>query len=165
MEEQCLYRHPKAPAVSFDYICNMLQLLCISRKNFFILGDLNDELLVPGRKLSKIYKNNKLTQIIDKPSRVTNTTATLLDVKITNNPNIVISHDVVPNTVGDHDLIAVKVDVSKPKRQQAVKTFRQLTYYTKDVFSSSLVNESRKLNEITLTDDMNAQVNIFKYIC
>lgn len=124
----------------------MLQLLCISKKNVFILGDLNDDLLAPGNKLSKIIKNNKLTQIIDKPSRVTTTTATLLDVIITNKPDIVISHDVVPNTVGDHDLIAVKVDVSKPKRQQAVKLFRQLTNYTKTIFSSSLDNESRKLN-------------------
>lgn len=51
-----------------------------------------------------------------------------------------------------------------PKRQHSVKTFRQLTKYTKDIFSSSLGNESRILNEITLTDDVNAQVNIFNYI-
>ncbi len=79
---------------------------CVSaRKKFFILGDLNDDLLAPGSKLSKIIKNNKLAQIIDKPSRITNTTATLLDVIITNTPDIVISHDVVPNTVGDYELI------------------------------------------------------------
>ena len=28
----CIYRHPKAPAVSFEYICNTLQSLCISKK-------------------------------------------------------------------------------------------------------------------------------------
>ena len=74
----------------------MLQSLCVSKKNFFILEHLNDNLFAPDSKLSKIIKDNKLTQIIDKPSMVTNTTATLFDVIIANKP------DVVPCTVGDH---------------------------------------------------------------
>ena len=52
----CIYRHPKAPADSSEYICNTFQSLCISKKNFFILGDLNDDLVAPGSKLNKIIK-------------------------------------------------------------------------------------------------------------
>ncbi len=58
----------------------------------------------------------------------------------------------------------MKVDVSKPKKQQVVKTFRLLSNYMKDNFCSFIVNESHKLNEITLTDDVNAQMDIFNHI-
>ncbi len=52
--------------------------------------------------------NNKLTQIIDKPTRITSTSATLLDLVIANNPGIVLNHVVVPQVIADHDLISEK---------------------------------------------------------
>ncbi len=94
----CIYRHPKAPAASFDYIQNVLRAVILRMKNFLILGDLNDDLLSSNNKLSRILKNNKLTQVINKPTRVTHTSATLLDVAITNDNNIIAAHDVVPQS-------------------------------------------------------------------
>ncbi len=80
-----------------------------------MIGDLNDNFLSPSSKLSRIVTTNKLTQVIDKPSRVTLTSATLLDVVITNTPNIISDSYVIPGVVEDHDLIGVSVDISKPK--------------------------------------------------
>ena len=157
----CIYRHPKAPAESFDYIRNLFRSLCISKKNFFILGDINDNLLAPGNKLKNVIRSHGLTQLIEKPTRVTNTSATLLDVIITNNPKAVSSHDVVPSSVSDHDLITITVNVRKPKRQEVVRTFRHLGHYTKDIFCLSLVDQSYKLDDIILTDNVNDQVQIF----
>ena len=157
----CMYRHPKANITSFDYINNILQSLCISKKSFFVLGDLNDNMLLPGNNLNKIFSNNKLTQIIDKPTRITSTSSTLLDVIITNNPSIIISHDVIPTTISDHERISVKVNIIKPRRNRIVKTFRHLGNYSVDNFCSLLINKSEQFDNILRTDDVETQVKIF----
>ncbi len=72
-------------------------------KALFILCDFSDNLSASDNKLSKIIKDNKLIQIMNKPTRVTATSSTLLD--ITNKSEIIKSWDVVPHEIGDHKLI------------------------------------------------------------
>ncbi len=67
----CLYRRPKALAVTFDGIEDVFRLISFRGKSLFILGDVNDNLLLNDNKLSKIIKNSKLTEIIDRPTRIT----------------------------------------------------------------------------------------------
>ncbi len=50
----------------------------------------------------------------NKPTRVTPTSATLLDAAITNENNIIATHNVVPQVIADHYLISVTVNVTKP---------------------------------------------------
>ncbi len=87
----CVYRHPKAPVVSFDYVQDVFRQLCFSKIGFFVLGDFNNNLFVIVNKLSAIIGNIKLTQLTDEPTRVTPTSATLLDVIITNKPGLIVS--------------------------------------------------------------------------
>ena len=110
----CIYRHPKASATTFDYIQDVFRLISMKNKTFLSLGDFNDNLLVSNNKISRIIKNNKLTQIIGKPTRITPTSSTLLDLVITNMPDTICSWDVVPQEIADHDLVSVAIDVSKP---------------------------------------------------
>ncbi len=35
-----VHRHPKASAGSFEYLQDVFRQLCVSKKNFYILGDL-----------------------------------------------------------------------------------------------------------------------------
>ncbi len=101
----------------------------MKNKALFILGDFNDNVLTKDNKIVKIIKNNKLTQIIDKPTRVTPTSSTLLDLTITNKPGAIRTSDVVLQDIADHVLISITVDVSKPKRQPIIRTFRHLGNY------------------------------------
>ncbi len=57
----CIYRLPKTPAASFDYIQDALRTVSLRKYNIFILGDLNDGLLSNNSKLRRILKNNELT--------------------------------------------------------------------------------------------------------
>lgn len=157
----CIYRHPKAPVATFGYIQDVLRLACMRKKALFILGDLNDNLFANDNKLDKIIKNNKLTQIINKLTRVTATSSTLLDLVITNKPELINSWDVVPYEVGDHDLLSVTIDVSKPKRPAVVRTFRTLKNYSKDAFCFKILEYTQYFNAIMDTDDVNTQVDIF----
>ena len=59
------------------------------------------------KKLTELLNVNQLTQLIVKPTRVTQTTSTLLDVCVTSMPEKIIYSDVFPIGVSDHNLIFV----------------------------------------------------------
>ncbi len=99
-----------------------------------------------------------------KPTRITLTSSTLLDVIITNRPDHVIHVDVVPGFIADHDMITVTADISKPKREPVTKVVRDLSTYSSDSFCSHLLSHAPTLNTILQTDDVDAQVDILKTV-
>ncbi len=129
----CVDRHPKALAASFDYIRDVFRMVCLRDKSVFILGDFND-LFLKGNNVSKIIKNNNLTQVIDKATRTTSTSANLLDLIITNKPDVLLSHDVVPLVIADDDLVSIVINVRKPRKLSVVKVFRDLKTMIKTHF-------------------------------
>ncbi len=128
---------------------------------FFFLGDFNENFHLNNNKLGKTMKNNKPTQIIDRPTRITPISATLLDLIITNNPEIILTHKVVQQVVADHNLISIKVNISNPKRKPVIKTLRYLGNHTQDRFCSILIRNSPDMYKILLTDNVEQQVEIF----
>ena len=44
----CVYRHPKALTPSFDYLRATFKNVSLRKKPVFVLGDLNEDLLVPN---------------------------------------------------------------------------------------------------------------------
>ncbi len=44
----CIYRHPKSLVASFEYIQDVFRELCVSKKDFYVLGDFNDGMLSKG---------------------------------------------------------------------------------------------------------------------
>ena len=154
----CIYRHPKALSSSFDYILEIFRNISLRNKPIFICGDFNDDLFSAKNKIGKIIRNAKLNQIITKPTRITENSRTLLDLFITNKPDMVNYSDVVPGLVADHEQITVKINIRKPKRQPVIKTFRCLKNYNQDKFCTLLLNETNNLNSILNTDNVNTQV-------
>ncbi len=99
--------------------------------------------------------------MIDGPTRVTSASATLLDLIITIEPSHALEKFVVPQVIADHDLIGIKINLRKPKREPLVKTFRHFDSYNKDIVCDLLLSESYSLNRIIRTDDVNQQISIF----
>ncbi len=131
---------------------------------FFMIGDLIDNFLSPSSKLSRIVTTSKLTQVIDKPTRVTPTSATFFDVVITNMPNIISDSYIIPGVVADHDLIGVFVDISKPKGQPVTKTKRDLRNYSSENLCTHNSNETLKLIQILHKDNVNKQVLLLTWV-
>ncbi len=52
----CIYRHPKAPATSFDYIHDAFRTVSLRKKNVLILGDLSDDLVSNNSKFCRILE-------------------------------------------------------------------------------------------------------------
>ncbi len=122
-----------------------------------MLVDLNDDLLARNNKLNVINNLNSLHQIIDKLTRVTPQTATLLDSLVTNRLDTILLKDVIPSDIADHDLITATVNITKPKRKPVMKTLRHLDAYSKDVFCDALLTATPALNVISSTDDVDFQ--------
>jgi exonuclease III len=83
------YRPPKSPVELFDKIEEILIKLDASNKEFYILGYLNCDLISPEisvhtSKLINLLDNYQLLQLVEQPTRVTETTNTLIDHSITN---------------------------------------------------------------------------------
>lgn len=154
-----VYRHPKAPQETFEYIHEILRNMCLKNKGVYMFGDLNDDLLSRSNKLNAIISLNNLHQMIDKPTRITPQSATLLDILVTNRPDTLLNKDVIPSNIADHDIITATVNISKPKRPPLIKTFRHLGAYSKDTLCDALLTATPALNVIPSTDDVDVQTN------
>ena len=101
-----IYRHPNSNLNEFlNFLNNILAELNHCRKHYFILGDMD---INTSKNSSSKYKQDYLnvlssncsTNIIDKPTRVTPTSAAVLDHILTNENK----HQVIPFVI-DHDII------------------------------------------------------------
>ncbi len=151
----CMYRHPKAPSLSFDYIDNILHIMSIRRIPIFVLGDLNDD---QEHVISHLEKQTSFTTY-----ELTNanhpSSATLVDVIISNKSDIVHSSDVTPSLIADHYLISTTINISKTKSTPTLNTFRDLSHYDKDTFCLQLLSITDDLNKILNTDNVDVQVS------
>ena len=111
----CFYRHPKASVESFNFILDAFKNILLRNKSIFIFGDFNDNLLNQGNKMTKIIKNLKLVQLISKPTRITPNSATIIDLMITNNKDMIASLEVLPSPIADHESISVTLNIKKHK--------------------------------------------------
>ena len=77
-----------------------------------ILGDLNCNLLqgkAESRALNDFCSTFNLTQLINKPTRVTENGESLIDVVMTTNEKLIASNDVLMSTISDHNLIYISL--------------------------------------------------------
>ena len=119
----CVYRHPKAPVSSYDYISDLFKEIILRDKPVFIYGDFNDDLLKKENKIGKLVNNLNLDQLIDKPTRITPTSVSLIDLVITNSSHMVAESDAIPSPIADHEAILTLLNIRKPRRQPIYKTF------------------------------------------
>jgi len=159
-----VYRHPHATTESFDYLEDVFREMSVKRKPFFILGDLNDDLNKPNAKLAGIIRKNKLKQLINKPTRITEHTSSVLDVIISNRSDLITYSDVIPCQIADHELLTMTIDIKRPKRQPIIKTSRDLTNYDPQSLCQNISASQSTLLEILTTDDVNRQVNILSNV-
>ncbi len=93
-------------------LSNVLRFLCLRDKPFYVFGDLIDNFLRVNDKVKQILLNAKMAQLIDKPTRITATSTTLLDMTITNKPKSVMPSDTIP-WHGGVQLITLTIDLKK----------------------------------------------------
>jgi hypothetical protein len=84
-----------------------------------LVGDLNCNLMdscVSGRALSADFcVEFNLTQLVKEPTRVTDTSQTLIEVALTTSTNIIDTCDVKPAALSDHSLVCLILKLKSPR--------------------------------------------------
>ena len=104
-----IYRPRSAFVDSFSNIEQLVKLIDDENKEFYLLGDLNANMLDNSNNTTKhlnaIMELYQLTQTISSPTCVTMATSSLLDVGITPTPEKLVTSRVVPIAISDHYLV------------------------------------------------------------
>lgn len=152
-----LYRPPSGSLPAFFAFFDRL-LSYASEKNCCLIvgGDLNINLLkntAPATELSSIIQSNGFTNVITSPTRVTSTTASLLDVFITNYATEYTTSGVLSTDISDHMPIFFITDSQDSERckNRDAFTYRLITPNTLEDFRKRIV-ETNWANVLAVTD-------------
>ena len=121
-----------------------------SRQHVIIIGDLNLDRLRPDKREGKMLMDLEdaydLTCLIDKPTRVTATTETLIDVLLTNKPETFVSSGILNPGLSDHALIYGIMDMRVKYCSNRIVSMRNYAALNEESFQ-------RELTECTLASD------------
>ena len=133
------YRPPSTPLNFMDDLAESLMESLLLGLDVIILGDLNCNLLqgkAESRALNDFCSTFNLTQLINKPTRVTENRESLIDVVMTTNEKLIASNDVLMSTISDHNLIYISLKLKKPRIKPSYVTIRSYTNYSADNFTT-----------------------------
>ena len=139
-----IYKSPSVEYRVYDLIFESLQALIIKYGHVVILGDLNIDFLNKDTPKYRYFKSQivdplGLTQLINKPTRTTKNTKTLIDLILVSSPESVKYSDVTvcPFEV-DHDLIYMAYNFKKVKFKPRMITKRIMKDFSVDEFKNKL---------------------------
>ena len=117
-------------------------------KEVIIIGDLNCNFLAarPDRNtenLKPIIEVYQMKQLISEPTRLTESSQTLIDVILTNKPNRIVSSGVLHVSISDHSLIYTVRKISVPtQNNHKYQSMRSFKKFNSDSFRNDLKNQS-----------------------
>ena len=132
------YRPPDSAisCLSDDLMPSYTHALTLNK--FIILtGDLNCDLLKDnprGTALRSFCTAINATQLIKDPTRIAESSRTLIDIVLTSDPNLVKDSAVLDITVSDHFLVYAVLDLKIPKRKARYVTIRSYKSTTPSCF-------------------------------
>ena len=113
-------------------------------KPIYILGDLNCNVLDtndPGhRSLLDFSTCFNLTQLVDKPTRITEHSRTLIDVILTSSKNDIKQTKVIPNSISDHDAVMSTLTLKKCRPKPVYVSVRSFKNYNPEAFCEDISN-------------------------
>ena len=138
----------------------MLNDLDKKKKETIILGDLNvDYLKQDNEPIKQSFQLNGFSQLIKLPTRITETTATLIDVIQTSKECNISYNVVIPADLSDHDLIGCVRKMHNIKYQPKTIRCRNYRIYDVDSINNDLLNKD--WNPIYQTTSPNTALKYF----
>ena len=134
-----IYRPPDTPSTCFESELSPSFInASLLNKPIYILGDANSNLLNPqcpdSAALLAFINLFNLTQLIKLPTRVTQTTESLLDIILASNTKQVKEAKVIPCSVSDHDLIYANLELKQARLKPTYIYTRSFKTYNRDSF-------------------------------
>ena len=154
----CMYRPPSSRIEYFNGMLDILDEAIAEDKNIIIPADLNfdykfDETLCsnPVHQMENLYG---MTQIITKPTRVTDKSSTLIDVILTTMPELHTNTEVFEITLSDHFLIYTCINMPCKANHHKTVKYRCYKNFDNDAFLYDLSNSELCNNLITKNGDV-----------
>ncbi len=115
----------------------------MENKELILVGDLNCDVktLAPDPqtyKLQTLSSLYQLTQVINEPTRITETTSTLIDLIFTNKPEYISSAGVIHLSISDHSLVYVVRKFELPQSRPTIKEVRDFKHFSESQFRADL---------------------------
>ena len=126
-----LYRPPDSQVELFEPIESLFSAIDQENIECIVSGDFNCDLLKPDQNNQKhiklIYKTYCFKQFIDKPTRTTSESKTLIDHISSNIPECVSGSGVIPCGISDHDTVFLirSMRIPKLKKEPKIMTVRK----------------------------------------
>ena len=138
-----VYRPPNSSIELFEKIEKLFQNLDNERKELILVGDLNCDFINNAannqtKQLIDLINAFQLTQLIKEPTRITDTTATLLDVAIVSKPDNICRSGVLHIGISDHSLIYVCRKISFVKKEIKTVNVRNYRNFNQQHFNDDL---------------------------
>ena len=123
-----------------------LQNINRENKEVIIMGDINiDYLKKDDHKVIKdIFAVNGYKQLLRSATRTTSSSATLIDVILTNEPSTITNSETINASLSDHDIIACVRKANNIKYEAETIKCRDFSQYNVDIINNELLNANWK---------------------
>lgn len=138
----CVYKPPSTLNSTFiDEFESQLIECSFRADHLYCAGDINinmlDVLQNDSRKLNSLFVSLNLTQLIVDPTRVTETSATLLDIILVSTPLLIRDSGVINSEISDHDMVYCRSEFSHRPNSTSY-TYRDFSSFNNDSFLRDL---------------------------
>ena len=137
-----IYRPPNDNSEFFTAFPKLLENIWIKFSNIVLLGDFNTNLLqsergdtsYEGNKMKGILEQFNLKNVIEKPTRITTHSKTLIDLIVMNRKDLVKQKGTCPLGISDHDMIYATLSASMPRDLPKIITIRNFNKFSERNF-------------------------------
>ena len=124
-----------------------------SPTKMMILGDFNSDYNNPSKHLKDIQAYFDLDQLVDSPTRITDTKSSCIDLILTPNPGIVESTEVLPPFCSDHCILNVKLRQKTTESKPFQRTIHIYSELNAELLTQKLSNTNWIFTENETIDD------------
>lgn len=133
------YRPPNSHNDVFDKYDEFLRKCDLENKELMVIGDINCDFAkslpdLHTRRLQLSCSLYQLDQLINEPTRVTETSATLIDLFLTNRPDNISNSGVIHLGISDHSMIFAVKKITVPKFRETIREVRDYKKFIENDF-------------------------------
>ena len=166
----CIYRTPKLPYKSIELLTEVIGDICCKYTHTIFVGDYNVNQLDKNSPQYKHFQNTiieplALTQVITKPTRITNTTNTLIDLILTSVPENVMQHGTteLPG-VSDHHIVYITYALKRPKTVVKKIVTRDMSKFSEQAFLDDCDTAPWHLVDVFQENDIQNRVTVLENV-
>lgn len=139
-----IYKSPLISYTQYAVLTEILAPIITGYEHHIIMGDFNIDHLKPDSSACKFFREHvtepfDLSQVITEPTRITDTSSTLIDLLLVSYPdNVKVSGVVDVPAIGDHCLIFSSYSIKKPKFKPKIITKRKMDNFDTEQFKNDI---------------------------